>query len=162
MIRSAAALLAFLAALPAAAQIYNWKDKDGRAVYSDLPPPSGEVKVLQPGRTPPPAVPANGAAPPSAGTASDTAKPKSVADRDLEFRQRRTAEAETQAKAEKEAATETERERFCQQARSQLSALQSGQRVARPNAAGEREFLDDAARAQEAARLQQQIDQHCP
>ena len=38
-----------------------------------------------------------------------------------------------------------------EQARNQLGALQSGQRVSRFNAAGEREFLDDAARSTEIA-----------
>ena len=161
MIRSAAALLALLTALPAAAQIYSWKDNDGRTVYSDVPPPSGEVKVLRPGRVVPPVAPANGDATPAAGTAADAAKPKSAAERDLEFRQRRAAEAESQAKADKEAAAAAERDRFCAQARNQLNALQSGVRIARPNAAGEREFLDDAARAEETSRLQQQIGQNC-
>lgn len=163
MIRSAAALLALLTALPAAAQIYSWKDRDGRTVYSDVPPPTGEVKVLRPGRVAAPAAPANGDAAPGAvtGTATDAAKPKSTAERDLEFRQRRAAEAESQAKADKEAAATAERERFCTQARNQLTALRSGVRIARPNAAGEREFLDDAARAEETSRLQQQIDQNC-
>ena len=168
MIRSAVALLAFLTALPAAAQIYSWKDKDGRTVYSDLPPASGEVKVLQPGRILPPAETTDDAAPPSAVTppgapkAAGAVKPKSVADRELEFRQRRAAEAEAQAKADKEASAASDRERFCAQARSQLTALQAGQRIARPNASGEREFLDDEARANEASRLQQQIEQNCP
>ncbi|TAH52939.1 MAG: DUF4124 domain-containing protein [Betaproteobacteria bacterium] len=163
MLRSAAALLAFLTTLPAAAQIYNWKEKDGSTVYSDLPPPSGEVKVLQPGRIPPPPAPASGAAPAAGSTSSDAARPRSVADRDLEFRQRRAAAAEAQARAEKDSAAAADRERYCAQARNQLNVLQSGQRIARPNAAGEREFLDDAARAEEIDRLQQQIaERNCP
>ena len=161
MIRSAAALLALVTALPAAAQIYSWKDKDGRTVYSDVPPSTGEVKVLRPGRVVPPAAPANVDAAPGTSTATDATKPKSTAERDLEFRQRRAAEAESQAKADKEAAAAAERERFCAQVRNQLNALKSGVRIARPNAAGEREFLDDAARAEETSRLQQQIDQNC-
>jgi hypothetical protein len=164
MIRCAALLLALATALPVAAQIYSWKDKDGRTVYSDVPPPTGEVKTLQRGRTsppPPPPAATEGAAAPAGGASADPAKPKSTADRDLEFRQRRAAEAEAQAKAEKDAAAITERQRFCEQARNQLTALQSGQRIARPNAAGEREFLDDSARAEETNRLQQQIDQSC-
>ena len=69
--------------------------------------------------------------------------------------------AAEKAKAEEEAARDAERQRFCEQARNQLGALQSGQRVSRFNAAGEREFLDDAARSTEIARLQQQVAEHC-
>ena len=69
--------------------------------------------------------------------------------------------ANAAAKATADEAKEIERQRFCTQARSQLVALQSGQRIARMNADGEREFLDDAARSEEIARLEQQIGQNC-
>lgn len=162
MIRSTVLILAIATALPAAAQIYSWKDKDGRTVYSDVPPPTGEVKTLQHGRilapvAEPSAAPATDGAP----AAADATKPKSTAERDLEFRQRRAAETEAKAKADKQAAAEADRQRFCEQARNQMNALQSGQRIARPGPSGEREFLDDTARAEETARLQQQIEQNC-
>lgn len=162
MIRSAVLILAVTTALPAAAQIYSWKDKDGRTVYSDIPPPTGEVKTLQRGRGPVPVTePAAAASSDAAPAVTDTAKPKTTAERDLEFRQRRAAEAEAKTKADKEAADAADRQRFCEQARNQLNALQSGQRIARPGASGEREFLDDATRAEETTRLQQQIEQNC-
>ena len=82
-------------------------------------------------------------------------------DPETAFRERRTAEANAAAKATADEAKEIERQRFCTQARSQLVALQSGQRIARMNADGEREFLDDAARSEEIARLEQQIGQNC-
>ncbi|MDX9885185.1 DUF4124 domain-containing protein [Thauera sp.] len=168
MIRRAVFAVALLAALPALAQIYNWKDKDGRVHYGDTPPPTGEVSVI---RGTPMATPAVAPAPPpeSAGTpgATDTStapqpsRPPTLAERERAFRERRAAEAEAQAKTEEEATREAERQRFCEQARNQIGALESGQRVSRFNAAGEREFLDDAARSAELARLQQQLAEHC-
>lgn len=162
MIRPAILLLALLTALPAAAEIYSWKDKDGRTHYSDIPPSSGPVKTLR--GTPPPA-----SAPQTEGEASDDAANEEAAqpeaeqpvDPDTAFRQRRAEEAEAEATAAKQAADEAERQRFCTDARNQLTALDSGQRIARMNAAGEREFVDDATRAAESARLRQQIEQHC-
>ena len=82
-------------------------------------------------------------------------------DPETAFRERRTAEANAAAKATADEAKEIERQRFCTQARSQLAALNSGQRIARMSADGEREFLDDAARSAEVARLQQQVAEHC-
>ena len=156
MIRPAALLLALMVALPAAAQIYSWKDKDGRVHYADLPPPTGEVKML---RSPTRAATAAAEDEASDGEEGQTAV--EIVDPQTPFRERRTAEANAAAKATADEAKEIERQRFCTQARSQLVALQSGQRIARMNADGEREFLDDAARSEEIARLEQQIGQNC-
>ena len=166
MIRRTALAIALFAALPALAQIYSWKDSEGKVHYGDTPPPTGEVNVI---RGTPAAKPAPAPAPEPATTpgetdtakAQDPSRPQTLAEREQAFRERRAAEAEAQAKAEEEAARDAERQRFCEQARNQLGALQSGQRVSRFNAAGEREFLDDAARSTEIARLQQQVTEHC-
>lgn len=164
MIRRAMLVVALLSALPALAQIYSWKDKDGRVHYGDTPPAAGEITVIKdsPARLPAPA-PESAAATESTGTAAaqGSSRPPSLAEREQAFRERRAAEAEAQSKAEDEAARDAERQRFCEQARNQLRALESGQRVSRFNAAGEREFLDDAARSAESARLQQQVAEHC-
>ena len=166
MIRSTVIAIALFAALPALAQIYSWKDKDGKVHYGDTPPPTGEVNQI---RAAPAAKPAPVPAPESTGatgatdtpTAQEPSRPPTLAEREQAFRERRAAEAEAQAKAAEEATRDAERERFCEQARNQLGALESGQRVSRFNAAGEREFLDDAARSAEVARLQQQVAEHC-
>lgn len=158
MIHPAALLLALLVSLPAAAQIYSWKDKDGRTHYSDVPPPSGEVKTLR-GTPPPSAVQAEDEITDGAETGQPEAE--QPVDPETAFRQRRAAEADAAAKAAQDEADEAERQRFCTDARGQLAALDSGQRIVRRNAAGEREFLDDAARAAESRRLQQQIEKNC-
>lgn len=158
MMRRAALLLAMFVTLPAAAQVYSWRDSGGRLNYADQPPATGEVKLLQDPRQ------ARAApAAPTAGGATVTAsnKPKTLAERELEFRQRRAAAAEAEAEETKEAAEMADRQRYCEQVRSQLAALNSGQRVSRFNAAGEREYLDDAARAAEVDRQQQQLEQNC-
>lgn len=139
-----ATLLLLLTAVPAAAQIYSWKDKDGRIQFSDIPPARGEIRTLPEVRTAPPAA-AEGAAgkpAPARAAAAESARAKP-------------------ADSGRSATDEAERQRFCEQARIQLGALNSGQRVSRLNAAGAREFLDDKARAAEAERLQQQLDKHC-
>ena len=166
MIRRTVIAIALFAALPALAQIYSWKDKDGKVHYGDTPPPTGEVNQI---RAAPAAKPAPAPAPESTGapgatdtpTAQEPSRPPTLAEREQAFRERRAAEAEAQAKAAEEATRDAERARFCEQARNQLGALESGQRVSRFNAAGQREFLDDAARSAEVARLQQQVAEHC-
>lgn len=157
---------ALLSALPAAAQIYSWKDKDGRVHYGDTPPATGEINMIKgvPAVKPAPApaaAPADASAAEDSTATQDPSRPPTLAEREQAFRERRAAQAEAQAKAEEEAARDAERQRFCEQARNQLGALESGQRVSRFNAAGEREFLDDAARSAEVARLKQQVAEHC-
>ena len=148
MIRPAAFLLALMVALPATAQIFSWTDKDGRVHYADLPPPTGAVKMLR-GST-------KAATEPTADESGNA-----NVDPETAFRERRAAEADAAAKVTADEAKEIERQRFCTQARGQLAALNSGQRIARMSADGEREFLDDEARSEEISRLQQQIGQNC-
>jgi hypothetical protein len=164
MIRRSLPFLALLLALPVSAEIYNWRDKDGRLHYSDVPPAAGEAKQVETRATAPAAQPPAAAQPATDDTgtrAAEPARPKTLAEQEQAFRERRAAAAETQAAAEKKQQQEAERQRSCEEMRNQLAGLESGQRVARFNAAGEREVLDDAARAEETARLRRQLGQSC-
>lgn len=151
MFKPCTLILALFLALPAAAQIYEWRDAEGRLNYSDQPPHGVEAKLIRPGRTP------------SSPADEDTeeTRPPSLAERELEFRERRAEEAEARARAEQESRQAAERERMCTQARNQLAALQSGQRVSRFNQRGEREYLDDVERAAEITRAQDFIRSNC-
>jgi cytoskeletal protein RodZ len=170
-------------ALPAAAEIFQWRDAQGRINYSDTPPDAQSAKKLR-GGAPQPAPPAAGeAAAKTAETPTTSAKesnaaekgdaaktdaskaaptkPKTIADKELEFRQRRAAAAEAEAKAEKERQRAAELARNCEQARGQLAALKSGQRMARYSSSGERQLLEGTARSTEIERTQQYIDANC-
>jgi hypothetical protein len=166
MIRRSLSLLALLLALPVSAEIYSWRDKDGRLHYSDVPPAAGEANRIETRATAPAAQsPVPGTTQPAIdGTdtrAADAARPKTLAEQEQAFRERRAAAAEAQAAAEKKQQQDAERQRSCEEMRNQLAGLESGQRVARFNAAGEREVLDDAARSEETARLRRQLGQSC-
>ena len=164
MIRRSLPLLALLLALPVSAEIYSWRDRDGRLHYSDVPPAAGEAKRVENRPTAPAAQPpasAQAATDDTGTRAAEPVRPKTLAEQEQAFRERRAAAAETQAAAEKKQQQEAERQRSCEQMRNQLAGLESGQRVARFNAAGEREVLDAAARAEETARLRRQLGQSC-
>jgi hypothetical protein len=155
MRRSAVLLLVLLAGAAGAAEIYTWKDRDGRVNYADNPPSgSTPARTLSGRDTEPATVPASQ---PAAGESS----PKSVADQDLEFRKRQAEAAEQKAKAAKEAAATEEKQKNCERASNQLKALESGQRVAQFNAKGEREFLDDEQRAQAITNAKKVADSWC-
>ena len=166
-------MLALLLALPAAAQ-WKWRDAQGRITVSDRPPPREvpERDILprpanpQPQRAAAPApagtdpTAGEAAAPPVASAAAASAPPSAL-EREVQAR-RRAAEAESAAKARAEEQKNAElRADNCRRARGHLATIQSGQRMARTNDKGEREFLDDAARARELQRTNEVIAAEC-
>lgn len=153
MRRATLLVLNLIFALPAGAEVYQWRDAEGKVHYADVPPAKGELRTL--GSSPRPAE--------SAVTPNDAAAPKTktLAERELEFRQRLTEKSEAQAKADEEQKETADRQRTCEQARNQLTALKTGQRIAVFNSKGEREYLDDAGRATEIERTEKLAADTC-
>ncbi len=173
MVRPFAALLALLAAtllsLPAEAQ-WKWKDKSGHVQYSDLPPPLGtpEQDILtrpnaasrRAGPVPNAPVSIVSSSTPASAAASGALVPR-MADPELEARRKKAetdAAAKQKADEQRVAAAKAEN---CARAKTQLTTLESGIRMARANANGEREFLDDKQRADETKRTKDVISVDC-
>lgn len=169
---SKSCLLALLGAsftLTAAAQ-WQWLDKDGRKVFSDRPPPEEiqEKRILkQPSHSPvrPESAATAEAAPALAASAAasqpDTAKKVPVQDNELEAKKKKAEiEVEAKKKAEEEVQAKARADN-CQRAQKGLITLKSGIRLAVTNDKGEREIMDDAARAADSKRLQGIIDHDC-
>jgi hypothetical protein len=154
----ALALLAL--SLPSHAQ-WKWRDKDGRVTVSDRPPPRevADQDILSR-----PAAARRAALLPSAAAASAAsavADGKGPLDREVEAR-RRAAEQEQAAKTKAdETRVAAQRAENCQRARAQISTLESGQRLARVNGKGEREMLDEKARADELAQARDAATANC-
>lgn len=144
----AALALGFCAA--AAAQQYKWVDQNGKTQYGDVPPPGVQAQRLKP--------PPSGTAPAPAAAAKKGDKPLSP---EAAYRKRQEdaqKENEKTEKAEQEAAARREN---CARAQEQLRQLETGQRIARTDAKGERYFLDDAQVTQEMARTRQIVQASC-
>jgi hypothetical protein len=169
-----ALIFALAFAPPVSAQIYQWKDKDGRTHFSDRPPPEQQgIQMKAPKRAQPMADPARpdeaettenaerGAQPAATATPAPVKGSSPSEQRDEEFRKRRAAAAEAREKAEKDAARLEQREQNCQRARAQHAALSSGQRIAQPTEDGGRKFLNDEERAAEIARTEEMIQAFC-
>lgn len=140
-------LIAFiLMCLPlvATAQIYQYKDAQGRTVFSDTPPPDARATRKN-----------INVAPPS----GDSARP--LEEKMQEFQKRRDAAAEQEAKQAKARAEQEKAAENCSRARNKLAALQSGQRIVRYNAQGEREFIDDGSRERETAEASKAVSEWC-
>lgn len=151
-------------ALPAHAQ-WMWQDANGQRVFSDTPPPPSvpERMVLRrPGGAPvvpPTETPAATPAAPSAPGAA--ARAPAGRDPELEARLRQAQTQEEQQRKAEEARIAKIKAENCERARQAKASLDSGVRLARVNAKGEREFLDDKAREAEMRRTQQAITENC-
>ena len=174
MNRSVVALIVgLIASLSVSAQIYQWKDKDGRMHFSDMPPADQPgVRTQTPKREQPPSM-AIEPEPDEAETEAaegveggvkpeDTsAQEKSAArQRDEELRKRRAA-AEAEEKAKKDAARAAQRQQDCERVRDRHATLVSGEHVAYPTEAGGRKLLNDKERAAEVARASDLIETFC-
>ena len=144
-------LASLLASFGVSAQIYEYKDASGRTVYTDHPPTGAAVKS----RT----VSKDAASEPAPATAAPV--PKSAVDREMEFKKRQKEAQEQSAKSEKEAADKAARAEACKGARQHLQLLESGERLATRDSAGERVFIDDDQRAKDIERTRKQVSELC-
>jgi hypothetical protein len=146
---------------------WQWIDKDGRKVFSDrAPPPDVADKNIvkrPPGRMPAPAAPTSDTPASDAGAAAPAlvaSAPKGI-DKDLEAKKKQAADAEAaKRKADEERVTKARVEN-CARAKQAKATFDSGVRVARTSPSGEREIMDDSARAAEQKRIQGIIDADC-
>jgi hypothetical protein len=143
---------------------WQWIDKDGRKVFSDRAPPAdvADKNILRRPTGHMPSTPAPVAdAPPADSTPAAPAAKGAGIDKDLETKKKQAAEAEAaKKKADEERITKAKIEN-CARAKQAKATFDSGVRVARTNAAGEREVMDDAAREAETKRIQSIIDRDC-
>lgn len=146
---------------------WKWKDATGAVQYSDRPPPAGTpdkdilsrpaAARLIPSAGKPASEPAA-----AAQAASGASKPDNKAvDPELEAKRKKVEEEKKAAqKAEEEKAAKNKADN-CTRARSYQRTLNDGVRITRNNAAGEREYLDDKARADEQRQVEDVIRNNC-
>jgi Domain of unknown function (DUF4124) len=146
-----AAALAFAGA--AQAQIKCWKDADGKRMCGDTPPPGATVKTIKVPASPPP--------PPAAAGKDAKKGPLTPAEKEQAFRKRQQEAAKAGEKAEKEDEKAAKKQQNCANAKQNVQMLESGQRIQRVNAAGERYFIDDAQRASELAEARKMEQEWC-
>jgi len=157
------AVLGATLALPAAAQ-WKWRDQRGQTQYSDTPPPPGtpEKDILQRpnGATAVRRDVQAASAPASAASGAPALVPK-TADTELDTKRKRAEQEAADKKKADDAKVAAARAENCSRAKAQMRTLDSGMRISRTNDKGEREYLDDKAREQEAARTRAMMASEC-
>lgn len=169
-------LLLCLVMLPmlANAEIYKWKDKDGKVRYSDVPPLSNtQTESLYGKKIPRP----TGQAPlsPVEGNATVEANRQKAIDKAAgekagkekpltkeEEAAKRTKDAEEKKKAEyTKSETQKIKQENCKTAQDRLRTYTAGGRMTRINEKGEREYLDDNAVAKGRGEAQAEVEKYC-
>ncbi len=79
----------------------------------------------------------------------------------MEFRKRQQERADAEKKAQDEQQKAVAKAAECERARGYLKSLDEGIRIARTDASGNREFLDDSQRAAEVQRTRQIVQATC-
>ncbi|VXB83482.1 DUF4124 domain-containing protein [Massilia sp. 9I] len=131
---------------------YSWIGENGVRQFSDRPPPPNTPphKILKaPGRAPAPTP----VAAPAPAPAAPTVKPApTLADRDAEYRERLKKTEEAERKAQADAQRQRDAAERCEAARESRAQVESGVRIGRIGAQGERRIATDEERAAQLAR----------
>jgi hypothetical protein len=130
------------------AEIYTWRDADGRLNYSDSPPPNVDAKKIRDAGA-------------SGGDDAAIAARKIAAEKEAAFRKRQTDANDAAAKVSAEKQQSEQRQATCADARAQLQGIESGQIRFKTGANGERIGLDGAVREEELARARKAVESFC-
>jgi len=141
---------------------WKWRDAKGHVQYSDIPPPGtvAEQDILQRPAGSARRAPMQGT-PVEAAPASAAASGPKLVDSELEAKRRKTEQDEAAKRKVEEDKLAATRAENCTRAKGQLRALEDGIRMSRTNASGEREVLDDKARADETKRTRDIVAADC-
>jgi hypothetical protein len=141
---------------PALAETYQWKDSNGQTVVSDIPPPPTVKGRRSIGGKQPSVVSEKPAEDPKAADA-----PKTVAEKDFEFKKRQQEAKEKADKLAKEQTAEADKRVNCERARNLVTALEANQPVSSYDDQGQRKLMDNAQREQELDRARRAMAESC-
>lgn len=147
----------------AASAQWQWVDKDGRKVFSDRAPPADVLEkniVRRPGVRATPEPSSNNVVAPTPPTATNVPQPSGV-DKELAEKKKQAEQAEIAKKKAEEQKQLQAKQENCSRAKQAKATYDSGMRMAKTNEKGEREILDDTARAVESKRIQSVIESDC-
>lgn len=141
-------LFSLVLPLTGQAQVYSWKDASGKLHYGDRPPAEQQSQARKLPSAP-------------SATSDVAAARKAAAERQFEAREKQAKTAEGAKQPAEDPVQVKIRAENCQQARSHLAALESGQLRFSLNDQGERIALDGAVRDAELARARKSVADWC-
>jgi len=141
---------------------WKWRDASGQINVSDLPPP---LSVPAKDILERPPIQRKITDPAPAASSTTASAPQAIStprtDPELEARRKRAVDEQIAQQRQQQERNAAVRAENCSRAQAALAPLLEGQRVTRSNAQGEREVLDDKARADELQRVRAIIASDC-
>jgi hypothetical protein len=138
-----------LIGLNAHAGLNKWVDAEGKVHYSDTPPPEVKTETVR------------NIAGKGQVEAPSSYSPKSIAEREANFRKSKLEKEEfAQKKSQQDAEAEAKKQN-CEGARQNARSLEEGGRIFSYDSKGERNYLDDDARAKRLEDAKKAITANC-
>ena len=133
-------------ATPAHAELYKWTDGQGKVHYTDQPQTINAETIRRPA---------------TGQTETTSQATQTLSEQDQAYKKRRKEAEDAKSKADKEAEQVRIQRENCDKARNNLTTLQNSPRTYTTNSAGQRAYMDDAARNTAIANSQKAITDFC-
>lgn len=144
------AVFLLLTSITSHAALNKWVDADGKVHYSDSAPADVKVKTLR-----------SSVAPDATTPVSGVAAPKSLAEREVEWKKSQKNKEEATKKAAQEQEAALVKQKNCEIARNNLTTLQNSPAIVTYNEKYERVLMDDAARSQNIDDARKAVSSFC-
>jgi len=144
------AICLLLTSFSSHAALNKWVDTDGKVHYSDTAPADVKVKTLR-----------SSVAPDAITPVSGVAAPKSLAEREAEWKKSQKSKEEATKKAAQEQEAALVKQKKCEIARNNLATLENSPAIVTYNEKGERAFMGDAARKQNIDEARKTVSSFC-
>lgn len=144
------AVFLLLTSITSHAALNKWVDADGKVHYSDSAPADVKVKTLR-----------SSVAPDATTPVSGVAAPKSLAEREVEWKKSQKSKEEATKKAAQEQEAALVKQKNCESARINLATLENSPAIVTYNEKGERAVMDDAARKQNTDEARKAVGSFC-
>ena len=144
------AICLLLTSISSHAALNKWVDADGKVHYSDTAPADVKAKKLR-----------SSAAPDAITAVSGIAAPKSLAEREAEWKKSQKSKEEATQKADQEKEAASIKQKNCETARSNLATLENSPAIVTYNEKGERIYMDDSSRKQGIEESRKAVSSYC-
>jgi len=132
------------------AGVSKWIDAEGKVHYSDMPPADIKSTTIR-----------KAGAPENSSQASGVAAPKTLAEREADWKKSQKAKEEAAQKELKEQEAASIKQNNCESARTNLTTLENSPAIATYNSKGERTIMDDSIRKQRIDEARQAVNNFC-
>lgn len=150
--KSSLAICLLLISLHSHAGINKWVDAEGKVHYSDKPPADIKSTTVKSAA----ALEGNNIKP-----ASGVSAPKTLAEREAEWKKSQKAKDEAAQKEAKVQEAASIKQKNCDSARSNLTTLENSPALVTYNSKGKRTIVDDDTRKQRTEEARQAVNSYC-